>query len=671
MYSWSRSAVPGNLVCYRGRVISQGLDGLEVYYQANAARDEVTHRLAANPDDIEGLTLRGEMFLDAGKSTEAVADFRRAYSLDKNSDSHVHTRELLRDALLSGLRDDFAAHRSTAGEVEPLLDNPAQRASYYRCMATGLHHAGDWRQAVEYYMKLVDLEEAKPAKTALDKLERVDRSYLARRDCWVRARLALLRKEGGAAAAAEIDRALELRLEEVKMDTGFDRLKQFIAFFGDQPQAVAARAELLQRLTQQKQIMQAELLMAASVDSSDRKAQAALLAEMAELNFGAGRVGDAAACFRQLQRQFPDVPCHEGLTSGQWLAAFPNGDALRREVNLPAPAWPVGEVETGPAETNDNPFVRGFRFDMLLGGVSPFWGSGPFFTDYTVSSGNGLQEVCLRDGTGHLQDPIRLIENGRMFGGMYNPNSTLARSCGHLLVASIGMKICALDPWRVSGNTAQVLWSKDLSDTTTENFGNMIFVNNGINPDFRVNPFGPVNARYVSFVRRRSIVAVDPFSGDELWVRQDIPPKSEVFGDAQYLFVLAPGSDEASVYRASDGQLLGTRKVPRRKDENVFYNESQHGGSSTLANFGFAFQGRYVLTWEQGGDNNGRVLTLFDPWLQKAVWPGATSLPARMWPWPAARRWESWSRADISSWCPWPTATRLPMCNWSGGRNSP
>ena len=154
--------VPGNLVCYRGRVISQGLDGLELYYQIDAARDEVARRLAANPDDVEGLTLRGEMSLDAGKSTEAVADFRRAYSLDKKSESHGRTRELLRDALLAGLHDDFAAHRSMAGEVEQLLDDPAQRATYLRYMAAGFHHAGDWRQAVEYYLKLVDMEDVKP-----------------------------------------------------------------------------------------------------------------------------------------------------------------------------------------------------------------------------------------------------------------------------------------------------------------------------------------------------------------------------------------------------------------------------------------------------------------------------------------------------------------------------
>jgi outer membrane protein assembly factor BamB len=609
-----RSAVPGNLVCYRGRVISQGLDGLEVYYQADAARDEVARRLVANPDDVEGLRLRGEMLLDAGKLAEAVADFRRAYGLDKDqkSESHGLLRELLRDALLAGLRDDFSAHRAMAGEVEPLLDDPAQRATYLRCMATGLHRAGEWRQAVVYYLKLVDLEEARPA------LENVDRSHLARRDRWVQARLGMLRSEGGAAAAAEIDRVLEPRLEEAKKDTSFDGLKRFLAFFGNQPLAASARAELIQRLMQAGRLMEAELLLAAAVDSTDRKAQAGLLADMAELDFRAGRVSDAAACFRQLRRQFADVPCRAAMTCDQWLAVFPGGDALRREVNRADPAWPVGEVEASKPDTTVNSFRR-FHFDMLLGGPSE-----PFFSDCTVSFEGNRQEISLRDGMGHVQKPLPLVENGRVFGGMYNPNATLARSCGHLLVASIGTKICALDPWSASGNSAPLLWSQDLFDTAADNGANMVFANNGVGREFRANPFGPVNARYVCFQRMRNIVAVDPNSGEPLWSRQDIPPHSEVFGDEQYMFVLSPRSDEAAVYRATDGQLLGTRKLPVSKsEENPFY-DGERGNNSALSNAGVEFLGRNVLTWGQGGNNNGRVLALFDPWLQKAVWPSRT-----------------------------------------------
>ncbi len=631
-----RSAVPGNLICYRGRVISQGLDGLEVYNQVDAAREEAIRRLAANPDDVEGLTLRGEMLLDAGKSAEAVAEFRRAYSLvdkDKTSDSRGRIRELFRDALLAGLHDDFAAHRSMASEVEPLLDDAGQRATYFRCMAAGFHRAGQWQQAVDYYLKLVDLEDVKPA------LERVDRSHLARRDRWVQARLGMLRSEGGAAAAAQIDRALEQRLEAATKDTSFDGLNRFLAFFGNQPQGAAARTELLKRLTQAGRVLEAELLMASGVDSTDRKAQAGLLADMAELNYHASlageaesrarRLSDAAACFRQLHQGFADVACHAGMTSEQWLAVLPEGDALRREVNLSAGAWPVGEVVAGPPDTNENPMAnRGNRVDMLFGGGPLGQGGGPFFADFTVSLDNNQQNVGLRDGLGHMQRPFSLVENnnrGFGFGGFYNPNSSLARSCGHLLVISVGMKIYALDPWKASGNSSPVLWSQDLSETATDNGGNVVFINNGIDRGFPANPFGPVNARYVCFQRRRNIVAVDPATGEPLWVRQDIPPGSEVFGDEQYMLVLSPRSDEASVYRATDGQLLGTRKLPGLKsDEDPFGGGGVRVGNGGLSNSGIDFVGRSILTWEQGGGNNGRVLSLFDPWRQQAVWPSRT-----------------------------------------------
>ena len=140
-------------------------------------------------------------------------------------------------------------------------------------------------------------------------------------------------------------------------------------------------------------------------------------------------------------------------------------------------------------------------------------------------------------------------------------------------------------------------------------------------------------------------MAVDPVSGELLWVRRDIPVGSQVFGDEQYMFVLPPHSDQASVYRGLDGQLLGTRKIPGRQgragedNPNPFANGGQFpqmgwAGNPALANSalsytGIEFLGRYVLTWEQGRENNGRVLALFDPWLQRAVWRGTCAAGRR------------------------------------------
>src|SRR5262249_31572790 len=148
--------------------------------------------------------------------------------------------------------------------------DPVQKATFLRYMAVGLQQAGSWKEAIEAYLKLAELEEAKasgsfaaisdnPFSAQKSALEKVDRSHLARRDCWIQARLGQIRSDGGAAAAEAIDKALATRLEEAKKDTSFDALKRFVALFGNQPQGAAARIELVQRMTQAGRLMEAEL----------------------------------------------------------------------------------------------------------------------------------------------------------------------------------------------------------------------------------------------------------------------------------------------------------------------------------------------------------------------------------------------------------------------------
>ena len=128
---------PGNLVCSKGLVISQGLDGVEVYYQLHTAERKSERLLAADPADTIGLTLRGELLLNEGKWSEAIGVLRRVFAHDEELDTHVRTQELLRDALLDGLREDFAAVHPFAVELEKLFDEPQQKAAYLRSMTIG------------------------------------------------------------------------------------------------------------------------------------------------------------------------------------------------------------------------------------------------------------------------------------------------------------------------------------------------------------------------------------------------------------------------------------------------------------------------------------------------------------------------------------------------------
>ena len=142
--------------------------------------------------------------------------------------------------------------------------------------------------------------------------------------------------------------------------------------------------------------------MTAAVDPTDRKAQAALLADIAALDFRAGRVDDAAACFRQLQQEFADVPCHAGMTPDQWLAAFPDGDdsAARSIFRDPRLAGRRSRGEAKP-DTNEIPGQPRPSFEMPLE-AGPAGPSLPTTPLLEPTSGSRL-----RDGTGHLQKPFR------------------------------------------------------------------------------------------------------------------------------------------------------------------------------------------------------------------------------------------------------------------------
>ena len=87
--------LPGNLICHQGKLISEGVEGVDCYSLADAARTESQRRLAANPNDAEALSLRGEVLLDAGKRSEAVASLRRAYAVETAA---AHSRVAARRA---------------------------------------------------------------------------------------------------------------------------------------------------------------------------------------------------------------------------------------------------------------------------------------------------------------------------------------------------------------------------------------------------------------------------------------------------------------------------------------------------------------------------------------------------------------------------------------------
>ncbi|MCX7426621.1 MAG: PQQ-binding-like beta-propeller repeat protein [Planctomycetia bacterium] len=536
--------VPGNLICHQGKVLSQGLDGLVSFHQLEALGKQVEQTLAKTPDDPTALGLRGEILLDSGMRDEAIDCLRRAYGVAQSP----KTRTLLRDALLDGLGQQFEAYRTRTAEIEPLLDEPHEWARYLRLMAVGFEQAKQWTPALEYYLKLADVARDRPCRELMP----VSESLSARPDRWLRARLAALRPGLPADARKALDDAVTGRLVSALKSPDAAPLERFVACFGSLPAADEARAQLVRRLAKANRVLEAELILERARRSPDAKVAGRATAELASLLHDAKRIEDAAVCYRRLARGFSDTVCLDGKTGRQLVDALPADDPARKHLDA-VRQWPVGHVEI----TESAP-------------VTP--ATGPQF----------------------------------------NPGMARVGVVGHLLLASLGNQYYAIDS--IAEGAPKVLWSQELNQQIQlpgvtlppgmpafppQFGGQMIFdgaYSRGIVPDSLRAFTGEV----LCYRRLRHCVAVDPLTGETLWIQRNIPLQSRMFGDEEFIFVVEDGKDEAVVLRALDGERLpGTRLVPR-------------------ADQWIATLGRNVLVWRPLGDK--RVLELSDPWQQRILW---------------------------------------------------
>jgi len=586
--------VPGNLVACRGRIISQDATGLEAFDQLEALREEIDQRLAAASDDTEALCLRGEILWNEGKLEDAIESLRRSLELQPDPD----TRELLREVLIDGLRVDFAAHRDHAEEIRQLIDDPAQQATYLRWMAVGLAGAGELRSALEHYLKLIDLDAGRRD------MERVDGSLAVRRDRWIQVRLAALGESASEEFRAEIDRVAAARLEEALAAEGPGAIWRFLEHFGAQPIAAEVRRHLVRRFRESGDLLGAELVLMRQERSPDEQLRAAAVAELAETLHASKGWHDAALCYDRLQRELADVVCLEGKTGREVVESLPADDPVRRELD-PGSVWPTGRVVVAKSTPKTTPPPTYNQAPLEFDGSR-----GPFFSDVTVELHQApLPNLVGRDGLGHEVWKLPLTELARQGDFLLNRSLMRVSVCGHLLVLTSGQRILAADT--LGTDHRRLLWSRDLDQSNRHPSGHAGFHVQLANlaagmPPIRLSGYEHdpmslpriVNEQLLCFRQLRNCIAVDPWTGETLWIRRNIPRDSELFGDHEYVFLVRPGETTATVLRAMDGTVLGEREVPAERERTL---------------------GRQVLGWQRGDDRC--VLKLVDPWENRPLWP--------------------------------------------------
>ncbi|MBX7166472.1 MAG: PQQ-binding-like beta-propeller repeat protein [Pirellulales bacterium] len=600
--------VPGNLVAYAGMVLGSGPEGVDCFYQLDEIERQVKDKLAAQPQDAEALTLRGEILWHSGQLDDAIAALRRAHQA---APDHARARSLLVEALLEGLRSDFAKYQLSGAELETLLDDSAKRGEYLHYLAAGLLANGQPRAAFEACLQLVDTGAEAPA------LDQIDAQLAVRRDRWVQTQFAAIWAQADEALRAEMQRVVAEQFALAQAAPDAQTLAQFVGYFATLPGTDMARLELAERLASQNDPLQRELLVRQLVESREAATAARACRIMAELALAGPRPLQAATYVQRLRGEFADVACAGELTGRAWVESLGGDEAVQQALLAPLP-WPKGHVQI-ERSVREAPYVKFPAFDLR-------GRRGPFFTDAAIEFDLHRRGLVGRDGLGNEVWRIALQsdqDNNLQFNQQINP----AMVQGHLLVAAVGAELFAIDTLGKAGDPAgggnafgRILWRKNLADSLPGGvnlFANPRQFQFGINwrripgGDQSMQSLGPLGLLSESqayFIMNRTLTAADLHTGATLWARRGFAIGSLIWGDRDVVAVVPPEGVEAAVLRAADGAQLGTCIVPPVEQR-----------LGTI--------GRRLLVWT---NENGRsVLELRDVWPDTPLWRQTFSLDAK------------------------------------------
>ena len=561
----------GNLVCHKGKIVSQRADSIESYHQLEALRREVNERLATRPDDARALALRGEILWDDGNLNAAVDCFRKSYRM---SDT-LRTRTLFREAMLDGLKKDFAVYHAFRDEIESLLETADDWATFHRLIVNGWEAAGEYDKTLAEFRLLVDLDFRHSADEGIDLDAQIGEDYSVRQHRWIRTRLLDLAKAVPAGTRTELLRWVDEKLRSQQETSGPDEIGRALRYFDGLPETRKYKETWIERLVADGRLTEAELALMQDVRPSSGDADSQTTERWVSLLVNADRPADAASLLSEIETRWPDVPFGDNQSRRQWAVDYANRHDTIRQSRLQVP-WPRGLVKTSLAESERENVALAYS-----GSYTPFENTrGRFFADLVIEHRRHQdQQIVAKNASGQVEWRFSLSSISERERYPVNQVLTGVDSCGHLLILSLGNQIIALDTLAMTEDgTPTIAWHETLDqmDLLPQSRRNVpVQLRNGQNWLGAQNPMAGgghtsgttfvVGEHLVCLKRSRSCTALDPATGNVLWERSDMSAQSLVFGDDRHVLITSPQTDEAIVLRAEDGAELKSCPIPPRE----------------------------------------------------------------------------------------------------------
>lgn len=556
-------AIPGNLVAYRGEVVSQGVDSLDVFHQTAPleAKIETAAAAEAGAELTAWATMwRGQMQLDRGEVAAAIASLRAAVAGAPDR----MPPDMLAEAMAFAMERDPAVAATLWRDFLALDATPALARRALRAAVDGLLKRGEARPAWDALRALIDVPSGRPRGDDELVHDSADPRVSMTGDRWIRGRLADLLAVAPPDVRGDIDTDAAARLAAATplADTAATAaLMSITDHFASHPVAVAATSALIERLGR---------------NADDR---------------GGGEPARTA----RLRRDFALLDLERrGGPADRALAASLLEEERRVLDAAPVAdggaAWPLGRVTAsrkGSGSASDDMGFRGPR-------VMPL----PVIADSRallpgVRLGFDLQQpgLLVSDGFGRrLGGPLAIDEGEHVRAlGMGHTAVTEASLVGRVAVVRAGGMTIAYElagprGAEQGGDKHRRLWTHvanpgairgpQLARVINRRFPRQGNVELGLRirepehlADGGAGVLGTAGmaalASGVPVLANRTLHFHDAVTGAVLWERHRLDADALVFGDDDFLCV-APrgGGRKAFVLATADGRLVRTCEMP-------------------------------------------------------------------------------------------------------------
>jgi outer membrane protein assembly factor BamB len=635
--------VPGNLLFCEGSVLSQGLNEVLAYPQLKVKLAEIDARLAIDQDDAVGRLERGDLRLDQGDLQGAVDDLATALRSGKLPEPmQPKAKEKLYETLTEYLQRDFNTAEKYLPDYENLCkidltgaitdqekaDRQAEgrkrKANYLYLVGKGKQEQGKLVEALEKYQEFGGLGSGHELLSVVD-----EPTVRVAPDVWAQGRIAAMVGKATAEERKPLEDHIQQQWAQVKKADDPDRLRKFVAVYGSLfTVGKEARLQLAEALMKENEpqlapqyLLDAErhlnlLRSAARPTDADRQLAGRAVEALARLNTKKGLLEDAAYYYDLLQRDFGDVVIKDGMTGADIFDELVTDKRFLPLLDKPAKVSSGGKVKVEDVRNNSSVSSQTYYFGLAGEEL-------PFFKKNVLALHMGQHELKVIDRATDTErwavkltkTQFQMLVNSQ--NGRPNAPRFKFQSVGHLVVLPLGHMVFALDPVN-----QKVLWEKNLlaplassAATTAPSSAPQQMQTDPVDgsiqiyyPDGwwqRLGQTGTLQGTAIVLQTKDGLLAVDPVTGDTLWMRSDVKSSCHLFTDDQHIFIVetneANKATSTRVFRLYDG--VSVDKVP---DFAAVYNDRNR------------LVGRNILT--EKNDEKGVIVRLYDALTGKDAW---------------------------------------------------